>query len=300
MTRQVSVPYSVVIGTIQGWPEIRATIRSLEAAVARVGGEVLVFDGSGQPPPGPGELGDFTQWTSAPSTSVFQGRYEGYRAARGNVIAITEDHCLVPPDWAERMIEAHRRHPEAAAIGGSVENAADDRIIDWASFLIVQYTVMAPIRSGPATRLSGAVNVSYKRTAIDSLVDHEGLGAMDVLHQRMLAERGETLIADDRIRVAHDQPLGFREATVIHFHAGRTMSGFRRQAMGPVDWVRFVGAFLVPWARFARIATIGARKGYGRQLAAGLPAILWLLYSQAVGQFIGYARGAGDSASQLQ
>jgi len=198
------------------------------------------------------------------------------------------------------MIDSHLQHSDAAAIGGSVLNAADREIIDWASFLIVQIAVMAPIRSGVADRLAGAVNVSYKRAALASLVDHDGLGAMDVLHQGMLREQGELLVADDRIRIAHDQSLGFRLTTLAHFHAGRTMSGFRRQSMTPVDWVRFVGAFLVPFARFGRIVAIGARKGYVKQVLRGTPAIVWLLYAQAVGQFTGYLRGAGDSAAQLQ
>src|SRR5687768_7406475 len=249
-TTATSVPFSVVVGTIQGWPDITPAVRSLELAVERVGGEVIVVDASGDAPPPADVLAAVTRWVSAPGASVFQCRYQGYRLARGDVVAITEDHCLARPDWADRMIASHREHPAAAAIGGSVENAADRRIMDWASFLIVQVAVMAPIPSGVAERLSGAVNVSYKRAALTEIVDHDGMGAMDVLHQKELLERGELLVADDRIRIAHDQSLGFAGTTVVHFHAGRTMSGFRRQTMSAVDWMRFVGAFLIPFARF--------------------------------------------------
>jgi hypothetical protein len=70
--------------------------------------------------------------------------------------------------------------------------------------------------------------------------------------------------------------------------------------MGAIDWVRFIGAFFVPVARFGRIVAIGTRKGYGVRMLRGGPAILWLLYAQGLGQFIGYLRGAGDSANQLQ
>lgn len=198
------------------------------------------------------------------------------------------------------MLRSHQRHQAAAAIGGSVENAADRRVMDWASFLIVQVAVMAPIRSGKARRLSGAVNVSYKRDALADISDNDGMGAMDGLHQGMLRKRGELLVADDEIRIAHDQSLGFRGTTAIHYHAGRTMSGFRRQTMGPIDWVRFIGAFVIPLARFGRIVAIGTRKGYARHIATGGPAIVWLLYSQALGQFVGYLSGPGDSASQVQ
>lgn len=207
---------------------------------------------------------------------------------------------MAPPEWAERMITSHRQDPSAAAIGGSVENAADRNVMDWASFLIVQVAVMAPIPSGVAQRLSGAVNVSYKRAALVDILDHDGMGAMDVLHQKELLARGELLVADDRIRIAHDQSLGFIGTTAVHFHAGRTMSGLRRQKMSALDWVRFVGALFVSFARFGRIVGIGMQKGYGKQIVTGSPAIMLLLYAQALGQFTGYLRGAGDSATQLQ
>jgi hypothetical protein len=293
-------PLSIVVATVQGWPEIGAAVRSMEVAAARVGGEVVVVDGSVQPPPPADALAASTTWVSSPGSDVFQGRYRGYRLAVGEIIAITEDHCLAPPDWGERMLSSHQRHGAAAAIGGSVENAADRRIMDWASFLIVQVAVMAPIRSGTARRLSGAVNVSYKRNALADISDNDGMGAMDGLHQGMLRSRGELLVADDEIRIAHDQSLGFRGTTAIHYHAGRTMSGFRRQTMGPIDWVRFIGAFVIPLARFGRIVAIGTRKGYARHILTGGPAIVWLLYSQALGQFIGFLSGPGDSASQVQ
>jgi hypothetical protein len=295
-----SLPFTAVVGTIQGWPDIEPNVRSLEVAAGRVGGEVIVVDGSGQPAPPPGALGPAVCWIAEPGTSVFRGRLRGYRKARGEIVAITEDHCLAPPSWAERMIAGHREHPEAAAIGGSVENGASRSAMDWASFIIVQVAVMAPIRSGVAARLSGAVNVSYKRRALDAVDDNDGMGVMDGLHQAALLRKGERLVADDRIRIVHDQSLGFRGTTAIHFHAGRTMSAFRRQTMGPREWARFVGAFVVPIARFGRIVALGGRKGYARHIARSAPAIVWLLYAQALGQFLGYATGAGGSANQLQ
>jgi hypothetical protein len=297
---EASAPLSVVIGSIQGWPDFAECIRAAEASAERVGAELLVLDGSGRPPPPEGTLGSRTQWHEYPGESVFQLRLRGYELSRAPIVAITEDHCMAPLDWCERMLAAHREHPEAAAIGGSVENGSVDSVIDWASFLIVQAGVMAPIRSGETTRLAGAVNVSYKRGALDGIRGFGGLGAMDVLHQKALLARGDVLVADDRIRIAHVQSLGFGPTTTIHYHAGRTISGFRREMMGATDWIRFIGAFVVPLARFGRIALIGTRKGYGARVLQGSPAIVWLLYAQAAGQFIGYARGAGDSANQLQ
>jgi hypothetical protein len=258
-----------------------------------------VADGSGREAPTSDQVGPTVRWESHPRESIFQLRYRTYQKARGDIVAVTEDHVHVPLDWAHRMIEAHRRHPEAAAIGGSVTNGAIDSIMDWATFLIVQAPVAAPMRSGPAKRLSGTVNVSYKKAALECPDIYEGMGAIDVLHQRELARQGAILLSDDTIRVSHVQPLGFRGTTAINFHAGRTISGFRRKRMDVVQVARILGAPFMPLARYVRTVAFLAPKGYGPLLIRCTPAILWLLYAQGLGQLIGYVAGAGDSPRRV-
>jgi hypothetical protein len=293
-------PISVTISTVQGWPDVRDAILEAAASVRRAGGELIVTDGSGLPAPGPDELGEGVRWLSFAGQSVFQLRERGYEAATGSVVAVTEDHVHVPEEWAALMVAAHAQHPEATAIGGSVVNAATGGLMDWGSFLIVQAPVAAPIRSGPARRLSGAVNVAYKRAAIEHIDDFGGLGAMDGLHQRNLMKSGAVLINDDSIRVRHDQSLGFRGTTAIHYNAGRTISGFKRAHLGLVDVIRIAGAPFVPLARYVRTVLLLAPRGYGPLLIRTTPAILWLLYSQGVGQLLGYLLGPGDSPGKVQ
>jgi hypothetical protein len=231
---------------------------------------------------------------------VFQLRVSAYRAARAPIVGVTEDHVLLPDDWAQRNIDAHAAHPEAAAIGGSVLNGATDSAMDWASFLIVQSAVAAPIPSGPTERIAGAVSVTYKRAALADIDEHAGMGAMDALHQRELAASGATLIADDRIRVVHDQSLGFGGTVAIHYHAGRTFGGFRRQERDARQIVRIVVTPIVPVARFIRTARIVAAKGYGRELRRAAPAIWLLLVVQTAGQVVGFLSGPGDSPRKVQ
>lgn len=291
---------SITIGTVQGWPATKRAIASAEAAAAAVGGEVVVTDGSGLPVPDPAELAPTTTWRTMPGASVFQLRGLGYRLSRAPIVAITEDHCEVPPDWAKKLLDAHAAHPEAAAIGGSVENGATASYLDWASFLVVQAPFAAPIANGPAARLSGAVNVAYKREAIRRIDDFDGLGALDVIHQHELHQSGRILIADDSIRVVHDQSLGWRGTTAIHYHAGRTFAGFLRQRMDRMAWLRCLGVPVVPFARFSRAVVLGTRRGYGPILRRAWPAVLWLYLVQAAGQVVGFATGPGDSPRRVQ
>jgi hypothetical protein len=290
---------TIVIATVQGWPDTRAAVASVEAAAAIVGGEVIIGDGSGHPPPAPGEIGPDTTWFQLKGASVFQLRAEGYRRSRAPIVALTEDHCRVEPDWATRILASHARHPEAVAIGGSVENGATGTLLDWASFFVVQAAFMAPIESGPTGRINGAVNVSYKRKGLAGLDGFDGMGAMDVLHQRQLAEAGGTLVADDAIRCVHDQSLGAVGTPVIHFHAGRTMSGFRRVHMDRRQWLRFSLTWFVPAARLGRILAIGVGKPHRRELIGSIPMMWWLLICQAAGQFVGYVAGPGDSPRRV-
>ena len=45
----------------------------------------------------------------------------GIREACGDAVAFTDDDCLVPPDWLERLADGYARHPEAVGVGGCLE-----------------------------------------------------------------------------------------------------------------------------------------------------------------------------------
>lgn len=294
-----SPTFSIAVSTIKGWPEIRETVASFEAAVARVGGEVIVMDASGCAAPDPSDLAPTTSWHRHPGLSIFQLREIGYRLARAPIVGVTEDHVYVPPDWGERYLAAFAASPQAMAIGGSVENAATESIVDWASFFVVQAPVVAPIESGPVNRLSGAVNVAYRAEALVDLDRHGGLGTLDGLHQRDLRERGALLVADDSIRVAHDQSGSLAMYTAVHFHAGRTFAGFLRGEMDRQAWFRFLALVLIPYLRLGRAILVLNQRGFRPILRRAWPIMLWLLYVQAAGHLVGFLAGPGDSPRQV-
>lgn len=291
--------FSIAVSTIQGWPEIRVAVASFEAAAARAGGEVILTDGSSFPPPDPTLLAPTTTWQQHPGLSVFQLREIGYRLARAPIVAVTEDHVLVPPDWGERYLAAFAASPEAMAIGGSVENGATTTVADWASFFIVQAPVVAPIESGPVSRLSGAVNVAYRAEALREVDDHGGLGTLDNLHQRDLIRRGGLLIADDSIRVSHAQHSSLAHYTSLHFHAARTFAGFLRGDMDGQAWFRFLAVWLIPYLRLGRAVVLLDRRGHRQMLRRAWPTMLWLLYVQAAGHLTGFITGPGDSPRRI-
>ena len=206
-----ALPITALLATIRGWPVMRPALEHLVGQTLAAGGEVIVADGSGESPPSDddmAEVGGPIVWLSMPDASVFQLRLAAYRAARGDVIAVTEDHCFVAPDWIERILAAHASYPEAGVVGGAVLNGTDRKVVDWAAFFLTQGPLMPPLETGFAARVSGPANCSYKRRVLERLGGDDEQGVIDFLELPVALE-DEKLVTDDSIRVLHHQSQGF-------------------------------------------------------------------------------------------
>jgi hypothetical protein len=220
--------------------------------------------------------------------------------SRGEVVAITEDHCRVAPDWCERILAAHKQHPDAAAIGGAVENGAVERVVDWASFFIVNGASMPPIDDGVQKKVSLQASVTYKRRVIPA--DVPKLGRMEWMFNQELNRRGEKLIADGRILVEHVQFFTFREACAIHYHDSRAIAGFRLEEIGlPERLIRLGACFIMPPALFLRtVLPILKKRRFLGWLTLSLPMIVVLVHCRAAGAFVGFLFGAGESPQHIR
>lgn len=293
---------TAIVATIRGWPQIRPALEHLVGQSLAAGGEVVIADGTDHAPPTAEEmsaLGGPIVWLSRPGLSVFQLRLAGYRAASGEVVAVTEDHCYVAPDWIERIIAAHREHPNAGVIGGAVQNGTDRKVVDWAAFVLTQGPFMPPLINGIADRVSGPANVSYKRRVLERLGGDDEQGVIDFL-ELPDALQGEELVADDRIRVLHHQSQGFWGTSLAEFDNGRTIAGYRRREMSKGDWLRVLGSPVLPAYRAVRAMRIASRKERPKgALLKAAPAHLWFQYCAMAGELLGYAGGPGGSPRRL-
>lgn len=295
------LPLSVVIASTQPWPEVRPCLDSLHSQAQTVGAEIILADGSGQAlPDTPAPLYPGVIRLKAPGASVFQLRALAMAQARGEIIAVTEDHSVVRPGWCERILKAHKDHPAAAAIGGAVENGATASLVDWAGFFINNGRFMLPIRCGESEHISLQANISYKRRALpDSFPEY---GMVEYLHNRTLRDQGEKLVADDQIVVEHVQSLSFLGTCTINFHNGRSVAGFQLQRMQPHErLLQLFRCFMVPAIRFGKTLEVVLEKHRrtGRLLAS-LPIIACILCCAAAGEFTGFLLGPGRSPCRLQ
>lgn len=293
---------SAVVTTTRPWPEIRDTLASLYAQTLAQGGEVIVADGSGLGLPPAHEFSELT-YLPEPGATVFRLRSLGLRSARAPIVALTEDHCRVAPDWIACILHAHAEHPQAGMIGGAVLNGARERGIDWANFLVTNGPYLPPldVREGPD--VSGQANVSYKRRHLDRYPD-------DALHEgtfrRALARDSVPLVADERISVEHIQSLGIGETLMLHFHDGRCIAAAHQARSPAFRRLVTVGKGLlwpvrVPAATLrVLLRTFDTKPAYRRALLSSAPWLLPIVAFHKAGELVGALAGAGQSPDRMR
>ncbi len=122
--------FSVVVATYnRGELLERVTGRLVSQSVARECYEViLVDDGSTD---GTAERGIALarergiRYVRQENRGAAAARNRGIREAQGQTVAFTDDDCLVPADWLERLADGYARHPEVAGIGGGIVPQAE-------------------------------------------------------------------------------------------------------------------------------------------------------------------------------
>jgi hypothetical protein len=276
---------------------------SLYDQATAIGAEVIVADGSGRGAP-PSQQYPAVRWITTPGASVFELRARALAASRGEIVAITEDHCRAAPDWCQRILAAHREYPQADMIGGAVENGADRLGVDWANFLIANDKFLPPLPNGEQSFIAGQANVTYKRRALPSPYPLEGMD--EGSFRQALRACGGKLYNDDRIRIQHVQSLGVWGSCMIHFHDGRTLAGSKRDRLSAWRWgIGLVKTSLLPvrvLVNTPRIAlrTVWNKSAHRQPALYSLPWLALVLCFHYTGELVGHLRGPGDSPKRLR
>ena len=205
------------------------------------------------------------RWLSMPGQSVFQLRHAGYQAARAARSwpspRTTATLRRIGSSASWRRIDSF---PSAAAVGGAVLNNTDEKAVDWAAFFLTQGPFMLPLENGVAERISGPANVSYKRHILERLGGDDEHGVIDFLELPAALE-GEELVAEDSIRVRHNQSQGLAGTSLAEFDNGRTIAGYRRRQMTRGDWLRILSSPVLPSVSRGPPDAHRARKGDARR-----------------------------------
>lgn len=289
MTDRISI--SVVLATIEPWPDLANCLAVLEPQVVAVGGEIIVGDGHGNAlDPRIAAKSDRIKWSQSPGASVFELRARGAEAARGEVVALTEDHCLVDADWCRQVLAAFDAHPEAMAVTGPVLNGSTEKLIDWANFLHTFGSYFPPVNHDQRDRCPPAANVAYRRSA---------LGAGPIAPGWMELELAPRLFHDglfyvhDKIAVTHVQSHGFWNTLLAHFDNGRSTTGLHPGVP--------ISSRQLPWTQYqGAIRSLGGDSRATPALRAARPLMLLLSCCHAAGEVVGIIAGPGDSPARLR
>jgi glycosyltransferase involved in cell wall biosynthesis len=291
---------SVVIASVNGLPILEECLESLHQQSGVKGLEVIVAnrcaDGVGT------VLRERYPWVKlieAPSdTTLPKLRAMAFQESSGDLVAVLEDHCLVEPNWARQMIEAHRS--EYPVIGGSIENAACEKLVDWAAFFCEYSQAMKPTREGEVDAIPGN-NVSYKRWIFQRFQHDIEAGVWDfVLHEHIRKEN-IPLYSIPSITVYHKMSRSLGWFIVQKFHFARSFAGMR---LARSSWIRHLlygaGGVILPSVLAKRIISCVWKKGRHRlELIISLPILMLLLLSWGLGETIGYIFGPGSSSVKV-
>jgi hypothetical protein len=229
-------------------------------------------------------------------------RAMGLRAARGQVIAMTEDHAVPASDWCAQIRAAHQQ--PYAVIGGAVENGVD-RPMNWALYYCDFGRYGRPFAPGPADYVSD-VNVSYKRPALEAVADRW----CDAYHETSLhwalRARGEVLFRDPRpVVYQHRPPLRLAQAYRERIDWGRVFAETRAATGGAWRALTYAaGTPVLPLVLLARMLRhMRRQRRSAAQIARTAPLAFVLLTGWALGELLGYvgqpprddARGAGKA-----
>jgi hypothetical protein len=278
-------PLSVIV-TAREEDEIDEVLEALLPQAQRTGAEVLIVGRTN------GSLPGDVRVVPIDDANIFRLRMVGLREARGEVVAMGEDHAVPRPDWCESILRAHAEHPDALSVAGCLVNATDRTASGRVNFLAFAalYSPPMPVLPGFPPPVSA---LSFKREALAGL--DERLGRFETeLVPRLFTEGG--MVADDRARVDHYQDHGLVWSVRNAFHSARGSYGYHRLALTPRGRARLALWSIHAWPR--RIVD-GARAAARRQpVSRGEWVLLVLLACAfAVGGAVGLLAGPGRSPS---
>jgi hypothetical protein len=290
---------SVVIASVNGWDVLGPTLESLEALDERPRMQIVVVDAVGgttlerlRAHPGVEAI------AVSERLSVPRLRHLGIQQARGEIVAILEDHGAVAPSWAAEILRMHQE--QWGAVAGPVENGATG-LVNWAAYFCEYARYMAPIGQGAAEDLPGN-NIAYKRPY---LMRHAHLleqGRWESWINDRLRADGLPLAVTDRAMVRHIKGFTLGEFLLQRFHFARSFAGMRRVEQSPARRLIYgLGSAALPALLLVRVTrTVLKKRRHLGWFALSLPLLALFFSVGAVGEMIGYLFGAGTSLEQVE
>ncbi len=228
--------------------------------------------------------------TCAANTSLAEMKAIGIRQARGNVIALTQPHCIPSNNWLRMHINAHRQL-QASAIGGAVINRSQATISERCAFRC-EYGKFNSNRLAGVTKSLASSNVSYKKGDLLEVMDGDYWETE--LHRR-LSKLGSGLWYLPEMNVVHQRRCSFLTYLLERFHYSRYFAARRFENRG-VALMYAVGCTLLPAIVLIRLLTaFSTDDNFYAECIVCIPCFIAISIAWTAGEFIGYIFGSGHS-----
>lgn len=196
------LPLTVIIPTIEPWPDLDAVIEVLQPQVESFGGEIIIASSDVEAPAeGVVEESGGVRWLRRRDATIPRLRAMAAEIARGEIVATTEDDCKMAPDWCAEIVRGFALHPLAHAIMGVTSAAgwwagSSSGADRWSS---------RPARERPVDANLLNANVAYQRSVFPSPIVPIGFIERD-LNPRLLRDGG--VILHEAMRVERVRQRG--------------------------------------------------------------------------------------------
>jgi glycosyltransferase involved in cell wall biosynthesis len=293
---------SVVVASIVGPPFLDNCLSSLEGQARRLGAEVIVV--ACGPDAFAARIGRAFPWVRLlhrrERETVPELRRRGVLEARGQIVAIIEEHCVAEPNWLEVALGG-LEDGRYGAVGGPVVDNGYRRLRDWVVYFCEYNGYLPPFAPGETQVLNGA-NIAYRRQL---LLRHQhllGQGYWEAtLHPELLAQ-GVKFGSLPQMWVRHCGPFDFGYYLRQRYWFSRAFAGARAQKLPASRRAAYVAAApVIPALLLARMASrvFAKRCRVGRFLASS-PLIAVALLAYVAGEWVGYLAGPGDALLKVE
>jgi hypothetical protein len=210
--------------------------------------------------------------------------------ARGEIIALIEDHARPDAHWCANIVKAHRE--PTACIGGAMGNLVD-KPLNWAVYFCDYGKYQNPLPDGEAHFASDS-NVSYKRSHLEAVRSAWCDAFREVIVNGALRDRGEKITLRSDIVVNQCRTgLTFGPALRERYIWGRSYSATRNATLSlPKRLLLAAASPILPIVLTLRLAnTARVRKLYFGKFLGALPFVFVLLAAWSAGEGVGYIAG---------
>ncbi len=146
------------------------------------------------------------------------------RETSGDVVLLTEDHCVPDPGWVAALLAALA--PGRAAAGGCVAVASGATALDWAFYFVDYFRYAEPLAEGPSPSLT-VCNVAYRRRDLDQIAETWRELFHETAVNEALGRRFGQLWLTPRARVTVHRHPTLRDALYERYAFGRLYGGTR-------------------------------------------------------------------------